>query len=101
MNAAGVLRRATAAVALAALAGCATVPAGAPTAKPDPWENWNRKVYAFNEGLDKAVLKVDERNVNMTPGMAVTTEIATGQRRLITFFLDPLRKTATESLRER
>ena len=57
MNAAGVLRRATAAVALAALAGCATVPAGAPTAKPDPWENWNRKVYAFNEGLDKAVLK--------------------------------------------
>jgi len=23
----------------------------------DPWENWNRKVYAFNDALDAAVLK--------------------------------------------
>ena len=51
--------------------------------------------------LDKAVLKVDERELKMTPGMAVSAEIATGTRRLITFFLDPLRKTTTESLRER
>jgi phospholipid-binding lipoprotein MlaA len=26
-------------------------------ATPDPWENWNRKVFAFNDGLDAAVLK--------------------------------------------
>ena len=51
--------------------------------------------------LDKAVLKVDEREVKMTPGMAVSAEIATGTRRLITYFLDPLRKTTTESFRER
>lgn len=57
-------------VACAALvSGCATVPpTGSPTgsgaaaapaapATPDPWENWNRKVFAFNEGLDAAVLK--------------------------------------------
>lgn len=57
-------------VLLAALAsGCATVSpsapgaatapaaAAAPAATPDPWENWNRKVFAFNEGLDTAVLK--------------------------------------------
>ena len=57
-------------VASAALAsGCATVaptgtgagtgaaPARAAPATPDPWENWNRKVFAFNEGLDAAVLK--------------------------------------------
>ena len=41
--------------------GCATVaPAGtAPVvANPvDPWENFNRKVYAFNEALDEALLK--------------------------------------------
>lgn len=45
--------------------GCATVAptgpgaAAPPTvpATPDPWENWNRKVFAFNEGLDAAVLK--------------------------------------------
>lgn len=35
----------------AGLAGCAT------PQRPDPLEPWNRKVFAFNEGLDKAVLK--------------------------------------------
>jgi hypothetical protein len=33
--------------------------------------------------------------------MAVSAEIATGERRVIEFFLDPIRKTATEGLRER
>jgi phospholipid-binding lipoprotein MlaA len=50
------------------LGGCATVnpstggAAAAPTeaaaSNPvDPWENWNRKVYAFNDKLDEAVVK--------------------------------------------
>ena len=41
------------------LGGCATVQQarGGPGQKLDPWENWNRKVFAFNEGLDKYVLK--------------------------------------------
>ncbi len=30
---------------------------GGPGQKLDPWENWNRKVFAFNEGLDEKVLK--------------------------------------------
>ena len=42
-----------------ALGGCATVPAGGatPTAtsRVDPWESWNRKVFAFNEAVDEAV----------------------------------------------
>jgi len=42
--------------------GCATVGGGAPTRqsagqKLDPWENWNRKVFSFNEGLDEHLLK--------------------------------------------
>lgn len=43
--------------------GCASVAppgavsAAAAPATPDPWENWNRKVFAFNEGLDTALLK--------------------------------------------
>lgn len=57
--------RLTVALALSALCalagGCATVPpAGtAPVAvnPVDPWENFNRKVYAFNEALDEALLK--------------------------------------------
>jgi phospholipid-binding lipoprotein MlaA len=41
-------------VAAALLAGCATTGQGN---RADPWEGWNRKVYAFNEGLDTAVLR--------------------------------------------
>ena len=41
------------------LAGCSTIRAarGGPGQKLDPWENWNRKVFTFNEDLDTAVLK--------------------------------------------
>ncbi len=44
---------------LFALAGCATVDsARAGGANPrDPWEGWNRNVFAFNEALDENVLK--------------------------------------------
>lgn len=50
-------------------AGCATTGASstgaastaatppAPVSKVDPWERWNRKVYAFNDQLDEAVVK--------------------------------------------
>ena len=39
--------------------GCATIKdaRGGPGQRLDPWENWNRKVFAFNEGLDENVLK--------------------------------------------
>ena len=53
-------RRAAAAMltALALLAGCATVrEATSPGQRLDPFENGNRKVFAFNEALDKNVLK--------------------------------------------
>jgi phospholipid-binding lipoprotein MlaA len=39
-----------------ALGGCATAP-GATRNPADPWEAWNRKVFAFNEAVDEAVLK--------------------------------------------
>ncbi|MEO5883828.1 MAG: VacJ family lipoprotein, partial [Caldimonas sp.] len=46
-------------VLLLALVGCTTIQAarGGPGQRLDPWENWNRKVFNFNEDLDKAVLK--------------------------------------------
>lgn len=50
----------TLAVAVPLLAGCATTlndVRGGPGAKLDPWENWNRKVFAFNEALDENLLK--------------------------------------------
>lgn len=40
------------------LGACTTIgQARSPSQKVDPWENWNRKVFAFNEGLDRTVLK--------------------------------------------
>ena len=41
------------------LSACATIQnaRGGPGQKLDPWESWNRKVFAFNEGLDAYVLK--------------------------------------------
>ena len=55
-----VLVRAVVLVSLAvALAGCTTIQAarGGPGQRLDPWEKWNRKVFNFNDELDKAVLK--------------------------------------------
>ncbi|MBC8057915.1 MAG: VacJ family lipoprotein [Rhizobiales bacterium] len=49
--------------ALLGLGGCASTQnfaadaRGGPGARLDPWENWNRKVFAFNEGLDEKVVK--------------------------------------------
>jgi phospholipid-binding lipoprotein MlaA len=47
------------AVVLVTLAGCTTIREGrgGPGQRLDPWENWNRKVFNFNEGVDNAVLK--------------------------------------------
>ena len=43
-----------------ALGGCASVPnqaAATPGQQADPWEGWKRKVFAFNDAVDNAVLK--------------------------------------------
>jgi phospholipid-binding lipoprotein MlaA len=48
-----------ASIALATLAGCASMkdPHADPGQRLDPFESWNRKVFAFNEGLDAHFLK--------------------------------------------
>lgn len=51
--------------------------------------------------LDRTKINVDGKRVNLSPGMAVTVEIKTGQRRVIEYFLSPLMEYADESLRER
>jgi len=39
--------------------------------------------------------------VDLTPGMAVTVEIKTGQRRIVEYLLSPLLRYRHETLRER
>jgi len=43
-------------LALALLAGCATLPSGTQRTPRDPWERMNRATYKFNDAIDKAVL---------------------------------------------
>ena len=44
---------------------------------------------------------IDSRWVTLTPGMAVSAEITTGKRRVISYFLGPLIQNMQESLHER
>ncbi len=77
MKSTGTARRGLALLLLVAglaLGACATVPPGGSAAAPvDPWENWNRKVFAFNEAVDEAVLKpVAETYRDLVPRLVRT-----------------------------
>jgi len=53
------------------------------------------------EGAPAAlVAQVDDRLANLSPGMAVTVEIKTGTRRIISYLLSPLMRYAQNSLLE-
>ncbi len=58
-------------------------------------------VYLTKVSMDRSTMQVDGKQVNLSPGMAVTVEIKTGQRRIIEYLLSPLLKSMKESLRER
>lgn len=58
-------------------------------------------IFQARVKLQKAAIRVDEREVRLSPGMAVTAEIGTGKRSVMEFFLDPIRKTMNEGIRER
>lgn len=58
-------------------------------------------IYQARVLMDKATIKVEDKIVNLSPGMAVTVEIKTGKRRIIDYFLSPLLQHGQESLKER
>lgn len=57
--------------------------------------------YAARVSLDRTAMLIDQERVDLTPGMAVTVEIKTGTRRIISYLLSPLLRYGHESLRER
>ena len=57
--------------------------------------------YAARVSLGRTKMQVDERLVDLSPGMAVTVEIRTGSRRIISYLLSPLAQRRQEMLRER
>ena len=76
--------------------------AGTPGAERDTSEPQGQElVYAARVSLDRTRMQVEDKLVNLTPGMAVTVEIRTGSRRVIEYLLSPLLRYKQESLRER
>jgi hemolysin D len=57
--------------------------------------------YAARISLDRTEIQVDDKKMSLFPGLAVTAEIKTGERRIITYLLSPLMKYREEALRER
>lgn len=58
-------------------------------------------IYRMNLLMDENTIWVNEREVKLMPGMAVTAEVNIGKRRIIEFFLAPLLRYKDESIRER
>jgi hemolysin D len=58
-------------------------------------------VYAARISLDRTEMQIDNNSVNLSPGMAVTVEIKTGARTVISYLLSPLLRYRQEMLRER
>jgi hemolysin D len=57
--------------------------------------------YGARISLDRAHMQIEDRRVNLSPGMAVTVEIRTGSRTILSYLLSPLLRYQQESLRER
>jgi len=46
-------------------------------------------------------MNIDGKRVPISPGMNITAEIKTGQRRVIEYLLSPIQRAGRESFRER
>jgi hemolysin D len=57
--------------------------------------------YSAHISLDRTKMRIDDRMVNLSPGMAVTVEIKTGSRMILSYLLSPLLRYRQETLRER
>lgn len=51
--------------------------------------------------LTQTTLDIDGKSIQLAPGMNITAEIKTGQRRVIDFLLSPIQRAGNESFRER
>ena len=57
--------------------------------------------YAARVSLDRTQMQVEDKLVKLSPGMAVTVEIKTGSRKIISYLLSPLAQYKQEMFRER
>ena len=57
--------------------------------------------YTARISLDHTQMRIDDRIVNLSPGMAATVEIKTGSRTILSYLLSPLLRYRQEALHER
>jgi hemolysin D len=57
--------------------------------------------YSARVSLDRTQMRIDDRMVNLAPGMAVTVEVGTGSRTILSYLLSPLARYGRDALRER
>ena len=57
--------------------------------------------YPATLTLSQKDMLIDGKRVNLSPGMNITAEIKTGQRRVIEYLLSPIQNAGQTSLRER
>jgi hemolysin D len=67
------------------------------TSEPDGQE----LLYSSRVSLNQTQMQIEDKLVNLAPGMAVTVEVRTGSRRIIEYVMSPLLRYRQESLRER
>ena len=58
-------------------------------------------VFPVSLNLDRTAMRSGSEDVPLSPGMAVTVEIKTGTRRIISYVFSPLVQTVTTAFRER
>jgi hemolysin D len=66
----------------------------------DSEPNGQELVYSARVAFDRTQMQVDDRLVNLGPGMAATVEIKTGSRRIIEYLLSPLLRHKQQAFRE-
>ncbi len=69
---------------------------------PDAIEDKERgQIYRVMVSIEEEKLHMDDKELQVTPGMAVSAEIKTRKKRIIDFFLEPFQTYKSEALRER
>jgi hemolysin D len=58
-------------------------------------------VYSARVSLDRIDMQIEDKRVKLAPGMAVTVEIKTGSRRILSYLISPLMRYKQEVMRER
>ncbi len=58
-------------------------------------------IYQCIVEIQKTQMQINDKLVNLSPGMSVMVEVKTGQRKIIEYFLSPVLKYKHESIRER